>query len=313
MAISSVNEIWNGRNGTSELGGKGAEGAIRRYTRVFRVITDDAETGPQAVMYARAGGIAIPALTDFYRTRTAIDKGALCNSIQPRQTDDWKVWEVVCGYSSDNKDVDDPAREVSGAKPGEAGGGQAGVKPVDQQSNPLKQSSKVSITYERFTRVPVVDLDGVKVCNSSNEVFDPPEEIEDIRPVVRVTTNEATFDFQRRENNVAVNRGPFLGFPPGTARMTGLALTEEYEKGIPYFAVTREYTIDLIDEWLMKFLDVGFRELKEVGGVQQLVPIKIKGTDGKLHSVTSPYPLDGNGRKTEGKPAIKTFTVYNRF
>jgi len=313
MGISSVNEIWNGRNGTSELGGKGAEGAIRRYTRVFRVITDDAETGPQAVESARAGGTRIPRITEFYKTTRATDRGALCHRIEPRQTEDWKVWEVVVSYSSDSKDVTRPDHEVSGAGPNEPGGGKAGAKDSGQQSDPLKMPVKVSIGYERFTRIPVVDLKGNKVVNSSNEVFDPPEEIEDIRPVVRVTTNEAQFDYQDRGNRIACNRDVFLGFPPGTARMTGLSLTEEFEKGVPYFAVTREYTIDLIDTWLLKYLDVGFRELKLVAGVQQLVPIKIKGTDGKLHSVTSPYPLDGNGRKTEGKPAVLTFTIYERF
>lgn len=311
MAISSVNEIWNGRNGAAELGGRGREGAIRRYTRVFRVITDDAETGPQAVMFAKAGGVRIPRLTEAYKTSRAYDPGALCSRVEPRQTDDWKVWEVVCSYSSDSEDVGDPSKEVTGADG--PGYGKSGNKDSGEQNDPTQKPPKISISYERYTRIPAVDLDGNKVVNSSFEVFDPPEEIEDIRPVVRVTTNEPVFNYDDRFNQVACNRNEFLGFPPGSVRLTGVSLTEEFEQGVPFFAVTREYTVDLQDSWLMKYLDVGFRELKQVDGVEQLVPIKVKGLDGKLYTVTSPYPLDGNGRRTDGPPAVLTFTVYDRF
>src|SRR3990167_6284231 len=149
MAIVDVDEIWNGRTGVDETGGKDGEGFIARYERVWRVIVDDQLDGPQKVM--RASGI--PKLTDPYRAKKSLDLGSLCHRIGARRESGTRLmWIVSASYSSDMEQVGDPKHEVT--KGSGSSSSKAKDSKVQQQSDPLARPPKIRISYQRYLRYP---------------------------------------------------------------------------------------------------------------------------------------------------------------
>lgn len=315
MSVVAVNEIWEGRDATEEVGGKTIEGLIRRYTRAFRVQTDDPLDGPQVALYAECTNtdgtrIKIPNICDRYRTSRSSDQGSLCCKINAKiDQGDWKFWLVTCEYSSDSSDVGDPRRELrsGGDKPKEP-------KPAKDKSDPVAKPPKVTTSYERYVRYCVVDLDGKKFATSAGERYDPPPEIEDLRPVIRITYYKADFDPQHPMNGVYVNAGPFMGFPAGAVKHVPVGATEEWDNGRRYFTVTREFRVDTIDFWKIRALDFGLR-VKD-GDTYKLPMMKVAprlGLAAGEGPINSPVPLNGKGQMVaDAKDVfVHTFRVYD--
>lgn len=310
MATFTVTELTDERTATAELGGKAKPGATRHYVRVFQVATDSELVGPQAVLLAPG----IPRLTEEYRIQgtTENDRGALCVRVTPKQIPGSRVhWTVTAEYSSDSDDAADPAREIAGAKEGKPGSGQTANKDSGQQNNPLSKPPKIQLTYERFVKALVEDLDGFKAMNSAREPFDPPIEYEELRPVLRITSNEAEFNLFGAGNRVLVNKAAMRipGFgtaPPGTVRQVGIEVSQEFESGVTFYVVTREYIIfPEGDADKIKVLDMGLRE----NVLGELRPITKKCADGIERAVSSPVPLDG-GLEAD-TPAVLPFRIYH--
>jgi len=307
MAIVDVQEIWSGRKGTNELGGEAGEGAIRRYTRVFRVQTDDQQEGPQRVMAAKG----LPSMTDYFITRKSTDTGSLCHHISANvDQDDWKYWLVTCEYSSDSEDVGDPKHEVTGSK-GPGGGNNKSPK-AKEQHDPTQDPPKTKIHYERCVRRMEVDLDGNPMTNSSKEPFDPPIEVEDLRPVIQITKKVESFDPADPKFRSKINKDDFMGFPPGMVLLAGVNATDEYINDKKYTSLTYEFHIDPRG-WIVKVLDMGLREKLGPG---KYATIPCKGTQGNGEpkapsEFMTPVgvPLGGNGKRAQN-PFVHSFHLY---
>jgi len=287
MAISSVNEIWNGRGANATTGGAGGSGADRTYIRVFRVITDDAETEAQAVMLARG----IPRLSEIYKTSTESDSGCICSSINAtHEQDDWKVWQVVCDYSSAAEEAGDPAKEISNSS-GSPGTGEAKAKGSDKQSDPTDSPAKFTVAFEKYLRTIQIDVNGDAIQNSAREPFDPPAEIEEIRPVITVEQKVLVFDPAAPENASVVNKAAVLTkigrFPAGTLRQVGISYSEDFENGKLFFTVTRTFHYRA-SGWLTYILDYGYRELQVDGSTKLITKKDDKGVE---HPVSQMVPL----------------------
>lgn len=100
MAVTSVEEIWQGRDGEADSEG------TRRYTRIFRVLTSsNYDTG--AIVMAH---IEVPKVGEVFPD----DFGAWCQRVRPVQESfSPRVWLVTCSYSSEREleesPLDDPA------------------------------------------------------------------------------------------------------------------------------------------------------------------------------------------------------------
>jgi len=304
MAISSVNEIWNGRTSSAEAGGQGGSGVNRTYTRVFRVITDDAELEAQNVMLAPG----IPVLTEPYKTTTERDEACLCRSINAsHEQDDWKVWQVVCEYSSAS-DAGDPAKEISKSS-GRGGTGEAGAKDSGKESKPTDAPAKFSVTFEKYLKVIRQDVLGNAIQNSAREPLDPPAEVEELRPVITIEQKVAEFDPAAPENRSVVNNGAVMTkiglFAHGTLRQVGINYEEGFENGRVFFTVTRTFHYNPRG-WKTILLDYGFRELQADGSTKLITKKDDKGVE---RPVSQMVPLRLGQQAV--KPDELTFEFYN--
>ena len=122
MSVTSVAEIKEGRSGEWSLGGG------RRWTRTFRVVTDDDRDGGPTVVQASG----LPALGTFYLTPEGeVDTQAVLQSLVPTQDDqDARLWTVTASY-----DTQVSTTQQSGGGSGTPGGG--GAHPATRPDNPL--------------------------------------------------------------------------------------------------------------------------------------------------------------------------------
>jgi hypothetical protein len=276
--ILSVNEIWDGRQGSVDTKN------VRNYTRTFRVITDSMVDGPFQVTDIPP---PFPSIFSFYSDPAGgIDLGAFCTKITPRQTDEPFVWIVTCEFSSK---VDNPEQAQAG----------------DTDKDPLTRPSVVKWSMAKFQRVLDRDVNDDPIVNSAGERFDPPIEIDDSRPVLSITRNEPTID---PANIVAyqdaVNTDTFFGCDPGTAKIDSIEAESAFENGTFYWKVS--YTIHFRREgWDVQPLDQGYHHL--IAGVPTVNRDPQSG---------NPYPaprlLDGSGNLlgTGADPVFLDFEAY---
>jgi hypothetical protein len=243
----------------------------------------------------------IPRVGDKYvGANGETDIGCYCYSVQPRSLDEPRWWEVTCTYSNDGAKFGDAAKEQS----------DKGNKDSDKENNPTSRPPRVTTTWERYVFPAVVDVNGKPIVNSAGEPFDPPNEVEDLRPVISVTVVKEKFNpADALPFAGAVNDDNFLGIPPGLARLAGLSATTIQEGGRTLQEVTYEFHVNFLG-WELKVLDVGFRQKKDDG---TLVEIEVKGdTTGRVRKLSSPWPLDGKGKAQAAgnAPVVLSFQVY---
>src|SRR5262249_46326548 len=149
---------------------------------------------------------------DTYTTSAEFDLGALCNSVTCEQNDDApRRWVVTCEY------------------------GPPTVEQGQQQENPLLRPAVLTWGFTQNSRAVWKDVNGTPIQNSAGDAFDPPPEIDDSRPVLTVTRNEAGFNpaiaIQYQD---AVNSDQFLGFNAGVVKINGISSTSQSENGIAF-------------------------------------------------------------------------------
>ncbi|WP_254509892.1 hypothetical protein [Anatilimnocola floriformis] len=276
MSIVSVREVGGGREGSVNEKGE------RRYTRVFQVITDSALDGPLLVRTAPG----IPGRGNIYATATEFDPGAKVKTITPSQSDNPKIWEVRVEYDSVTE---------------------------DEPENPLERPPEVSWSAAPYSRVAWKDNDGKAIVNSAGHYFDPPLEVDDSRPVLSVTRNEAAFnpslaiDYQD-----AVNSDGFLGFSPGQAKVAKIDASSATENDIFYWKVSYEFHFRR-EGWELSVLDQGRYE--KIGGKPVPIPeFDVAGNEIPGSQVTDPVPLNGAGARLNnpGPDTVQflSFKVY---
>jgi hypothetical protein len=190
--------------------------------------------------------------------------------------------------------------------------------------NPLQDRWKISCSASMAEKLFDQDFFGNPVTNSAGEKFDPPETIQDARPLLRITRNEASFSEDDMEMyRLAVNTDTFIGFPPGTCQILNIDSENEWHDVIgTYWTVHYEIQFTNDPNGFNKvILDRGKRQLivpssssssssgsgssssssssssgSSGGGgdARRLVPI-VTGVSGTQQVVTEPVLLNGNG------------------
>lgn len=219
MAIIELNEAFNGRRGSLD------QNAVREYTRVFIVRTNDSDDSPLDVLLP--GNLVdfpgIPSIRDPYVDRNGnVDFGAICVKVSPVQrSDDPNVWDVTCEYSSDKGNIEQRDQTID---------------------DPLARPPIFKISFNRYQRVVTVnafdDLAAGPITNSSGEPFIPAPECDDSRVVVTMTRNDPWVDlFAVNAYQDAVNSDYFFGQPPGTWKVA-VEADSVYENSEYYWKVT---------------------------------------------------------------------------
>lgn len=275
MSIVSVNEKAGRRHRLNEDG-------EAEYTRVFSVVTSSAADGAKTVRTATG----IPRRGDVYQLDGEVDFSATAKEIEPQQdTDNPRKWEVRVEY---------------GPLTSEAGGGTT-------ETNPLLRPADISWGFTPYTRVAFRDINNKGILNSAGLYFDPPAEVDDSRPVLSISRNEAGFNPALAiEYQDSINSDSFFGASARQVKLAGISSTRQFENNVIFWRTNYEFHFRR-EGWKLALLDQG--RYDNLG-----VPIMEKDADGTLiqgSHVADPVPLNGLGQRKENPSP--TNVVYLEF
>lgn len=276
MGIISVTEKWD------EWSGKVNEKGDYEVTRVFMVHTDTKNVGPVEVL--NASGVP-GSWDDYHAGNDAVtyiyvkDKQAKRDGARPT------LWYVTVSYSSDKT-----------------------TQERKQVQDPLLRPIKKRFQMAKHQKVVDRDLEGTLLQNTAGEFYDPLPEIDDSRPVLVMTRNEAhpwneTLAITYQD---AINTDMFLGFEPYQCKIDQIGANEVFENEFHYWEVT--YEIHCRREgWRLKTISRGRNE-RSVDGLS-LVPIIDSKTK---QAVSDPQLLNEQGYVTYTREEAyeQTFRVY---
>lgn len=281
MSVIEWKEIDDGRDGDDTLKSDGT--MISRYTRVFRVRTDNSYDDASVIMaYPSCPRVGVQYL---YDTR------AYCRSVRPRQEMAKRIWIVTAGYSSEQ----------------------------ELKENPLDEPAEIEWTTEQFQKPAEKDRNGKAIVTSAGDPYDPAAQIDDSRICIVIKKNLAVVPVWILTYADARNNASFevdgVTIPEGRAKMQAVRVSKQQERNnIPYRVVT--LTMHLAKprtgktagkEWYLWLLDQGFRELDPDDDTKR----RNIRNDSDDELPTGPVPLDGNGHVLEN-PTIDN-AVYNDY
>ena len=263
------------------------EGAIdntwkRTYKRTFRVLCDSRSDGP--VTCINAGGI--PSLgTSYYKSATEKDAGAWVQGLSSKMVSKVRVNGTSGGLHEVTVDY-----------------GPFNPYPKD----PLQWPYKISWGFAPYERVVWFDINAKAIVNSAGVRFGEPVVMDDNRPILSITRNEATYDFTLADRlRDKVNSDTFLGADPGLVKVSAMPSEQLFnqETGQVYYTVKYDFHFNR-DGWKKKILDCGFSQLDGSGNLIQLTSKGQPLQDAQL--------LDGSGHvlSSGAAPVSLEFEVY---
>lgn len=216
---------------TSERKGPIFELTNRRYKRRLVAWTNDVNDGPETILLTPG----CPNIGDSYAIGNDADAEAVCIDVQVNPTESPWVWEIEASYDSSR--LVDEALE-----------------------NPLNLPPEITWSSNPWERPLQRDYFGVPFANSAGERIDPPQTVEDNRPVLTVSRNEPFFDPGIAQAYTdAVNSDLFWRAGPYQAKVREISGRMQVDIGISYWKVN--YVIDFkLPDFAYYILDMGFRD-----------------------------------------------------
>lgn len=277
-----------------------SKGYIRKYKRVFRVLTDDERDSTQTVAYA------VPvAIGDSYVSfgNWESDPLALCIDVDPQPAGDDAplIWIVTCTFECS---VAAPfATPSQNQKPGQGG----------DPDDPTQWAPKRSWSYGSL-QLPLrkaFDLGGnnnltLPVTNSAGYPFRnlPPRTVKfSILTFTRFENSFSRNDHVRYAD--AVNAAGWNGLGWGKALLSDWQIEDVYIGQSLFFRHTRViwFCPSALPDWFVRILDCGTRDKN---GNQILDPKTRLEVD---HD----WPLDGNGMPLSANAIFNGSQVYGKF
>ena len=250
MAVDGIaRELRLGNEAEYAATGQGANRTTeRRYRRRFLVKTTDSKD-PASVALLAPG---LPGLGTQYVSGPVFDPEARVVSLRPQRLHR-RAWHVDVEYSTETDDGDDP----------------------------LNREPRMSFNFQTF-RVPIVgeldqdaagDADKVfkgAMRTTAGEIFDPPPEMDESRPVLKIVRNESTFKpltamlFQD-----AVNEAPWGGAQARQVKVNRISTSGKESEKIngftyEYYPVTYELHYKR-ETWDIRLLNAGWYYLNAAG------------------------------------------------
>lgn len=273
MAVTSFEEIHNGRDGDDEISRRGG---VRRYTRVFRATTNNNDDDASVVLTsAPMPGSRYP--TDF----SAYLRRRKANN----QSFSKRVWIVTCAYSTQ----------------------------VELEEDPLNDPAEITWSTEQFQRPLVKDRDGKAVLNSAGDYFDPVAMRDDSRITATIRKNLAVVPSWILSYADAINADAFvldgIEIATNVAKIQAVGVGPwEARNDIAYrvVSITMHFKSDT---WVESIHDAGFRKRNNMG---ELVDIFNSGDDGKPTTPVSLNGLgQAQDDPTPDNAKYRDFDVYD--
>lgn len=253
MAIVSADEIWEARSSSKSKDG------VRKYSRAWRVITDDMDDDALAVQLADG----IPRIRDVYSAGDSVDLGALVEDVSAKQSDGPFIWLVDVQYSTQQ------------------------LEEGEEDENPLARPATLNWGNESDSAVMTVDKRGVDVLTSAGEPFDPG--LSQPRTVITLTIekNEDNYDPQEAvDYQDSINSDTWFGFAPGFVQLKSITASSQFEGEFAYYK--KSYSFRMHKRGFQpRILDRGFTYLDDDG---QIMPFEFEG-----HPPSTPQLLNGLG------------------
>jgi len=170
-------------------------------------------------------------------------------------------------------------------------------QPPDESANPLDMVPKVEIVTQRERKPILYDLTGKIIASSAKEPYDPVQERDNTRVVLRITRNVQDMHwFANITFKDSVNETAILGAAPGELKMAvpGAWKLMYHASGLRYYEETWEMEYCDRDDngailgHQLKLYDYGMYQV--VGGNRTI----LRDVDGKT-PLNAPSFLDGNG------------------
>jgi hypothetical protein len=256
MAITSVNEIWPGRQASDDFT------RHRLYTRVYEVYCDDPDDGPGVAGFT----MALPRLGDSHPE----DSQAVCVLVNPVQDEaDPLRWVVNIEYDTQPEFPDAVQPDLT-----EGGGGEGTTQDIgDRPDSPLDRPPVWKFSFEKTTEIAKsgfkVDPDDGSlsvlpkaIATSAGMPFDPPATIEVSRPIVSVTVNVAQVSlWHLADIQDTINEFDWNGCAPRQAKCVGAEASSGFENGVFFWSVTYTFAIRY-ETWDVQLLDAGFHKIR---------------------------------------------------
>lgn len=295
--ISPAEENINTRTG----GSFGVRGQ-RQQTRKFRVVTTNAEYGPNEI--CQADNLPGPYDPFVANGGTTLDLATVCvqliADLDPQAQEDSRFhWIVTAVYSTEV-----PAEGIPTVT-------RWGDDPVGSQNNPWQEPPHYRWESETIQRTPPNDLDGYPFVNSAGQPFSPPLTFEMSRPVLILTRNQETFDWSVANLYAfAVNEDLFMDYPPGTVQCFPIHAELDHRGSIPFWRVSYRLRFGIatynpeiddfeVESFQPKILDAGMCAIKYLV-FGRGTPAPIVGYGGL--PVNQPVPLNGLGQQLLSVP-----------
>jgi hypothetical protein len=296
MAVTSVTEMWPGRDGSDDIEKR------TRLRRVYRVETDDIDDDATV-----AGGTTLlPRLGDLHPNYEAYVVGVV-----PHQLDeDPFLWDVAIEYSSEL-----PTRSAVGGSGVPLGPGpesqsvnSAGatvnnpnptVREADPRNRPAVWRRHTVEVEEPFE----FDANGDPVLNSAGLPFDPPAMTKFRVLIATIVKNVSGIGNDDIDTYLdTINAATWKGVAAGKARVIVFDTASDMENGIPYTQVTLAIAIRK-KGWTRKLIDRSFYVKTDLG-LGAFSWDRIRDAKTGL-AVSEPALLDGLGAQlAAGEPAV---------
>jgi hypothetical protein len=275
MAVVSTKEIHDGRDGewSSE-----SNRSVRRYTRIYRVKTDE-NTDEHVTVVA-----GCPQIGDVY----PYDANARCRRVHASNAAFSKlVWIVTCDYSTG------PEIEAS----------------------PLDDPAEIEWSTDQYQKIFVKDIDGDWICTTAGELFDPPPEGDDSRWTVRVRKNLAAVPAWVLQYRNAVNSTSFtidgISVAARCAKMSALRISSVQQRNDIAFRIL-EMAIHVNEEtWDKEIENCGFFEVSSGSGETRRHIMVWDASNSKWVKTPKPWPIDESGVAIANP--TPTNIVFNRY
>lgn len=304
MSVTVVKELFDGRQASGDL----RQG--RKYTRRWRVETNDANDGPLVV----TSHPSIPQFGAVYATPNEYDAGALCSNVTATQdSNSQTIWYVTANYSRDLSYPHAASESLASGGPSGSGdgGGTPSQPPGQLQQSPLLRPAIWSFGARRQSIYTTRDYNGKALINSAGQPFASGYQVEVTVPTIDITINKATAKPNAAQTwDNAINSGAWFGLPAKSVKADAPKISGKDDNGQIYYEWQWHLEIaptawPYMGKWdPVKVLDCGYAYLDSGKLVQARDPW------GNTYS--QPILLDGSGGRlaVAGTPVYIDFTFY---
>jgi len=171
--------------------------------------------------------------------------------------------------------------------------------------SPLDEPVEIEWSFQQFSKAIDRDIEGTAILNPALDPYADAVEIDDSRPILNITRNEASFSaalaYTYRD---AINADSFQGADEGQVKVASISSSRQFDQNYGYYWKTK-YTFHFNPSgWDRYILSQGTRYIDDEGKKRNIL---VEGVP-----VTEPFLLaeDGSKLPQDGQPHFKKYKVY---